>query len=98
MEVHGPDIPKPIFGVVADWDAGWHTWKVGSQPWEPEIQDARIQPLPGLFLCGEAYSNEQGWIEGALKSAELVLEKLRVCEPSWTKGRGIPDYKSYIRC
>ena len=37
-----------------------------------------------LFICGEAFSSEQGWIEGAFKSAERVLERLGVpSPPSW---------------
>jgi hypothetical protein len=26
-----------------------------------------------LYTCGEAYSDQQGWVNGALRSAELVL-------------------------
>jgi monoamine oxidase len=37
-----------------------------------------VQPgskLP-MFICGEAYSDAQGWVEGALQTADLVLAKL----------------------
>jgi monoamine oxidase len=95
-EMHGRELPRPIVGVVSEWDAGWHTWTVGSQPWTESVVSQRTAPLPNLFLCGEAYSNEQGWIEGALKSAELVLKKIGVCDPLWTRSRGVPDYKEYI--
>jgi monoamine oxidase len=95
-EIHGTGVPAPLFGIFRNWDAGWHTWKVGARPWE--ITKERIQPLPNLFLCGEAYSNEQGWIEGALKSSELVLQALDVPAPTWTRWRGISDYEHYIAC
>ena len=36
-----------------------------------------IEPLPNVFTCGEAFSDYQGWVEGALRSADLVLG----CEP-----------------
>ncbi len=26
-----------------------------------------------VFICGEAYSLDQGWVEGALRTAETVL-------------------------
>ena len=29
-----------------------------------------------MYVCGEAFSTEQGWVEGALKSTELVLHEL----------------------
>ena len=28
-----------------------------------------------MTICGEAYSNAQGWVEGALCTAESVLEE-----------------------
>lgn len=94
-EIHGRDsLPKPIFGVARDWDAGWHTWNVGARPWE--VKEETTQPFKNLFLCGEAYSGEQGWIEGALKSTELVLCELRVREPVWRRGRGVSGYRHYI--
>jgi lysine 2-monooxygenase len=28
-----------------------------------------------VFVCGEAFSNQQGWAEGALQSAECLLRE-----------------------
>ena len=28
-----------------------------------------------FFICGEAYSDAQGWVEGALQTADLMLAK-----------------------
>ncbi len=81
QEVYDIEVPKPLFGVYMDWDqdkgrAGWHTWEVGRKPWE--CDDAIEEPWHRrLFVCGEAYSPEQGWIEGALKSVEWMLHRLR---------------------
>lgn len=94
-EIHGREIPHPILGIARDWDAGWHTWIVGSKPWEPAVREQRVQPLDGLYLCGEAYSPEQGWIEGALKSSEQILRALGVREPDWLEGLH-PDLGGYI--
>jgi len=33
------------------------------------------EPLENLYVCGEAFSDYQGWVEGALRSANLVLAK-----------------------
>lgn len=38
---------------------------------------AAMHPAPGVHLSGEAFSaNHQGWVEGALESAEHVVRKL----------------------
>jgi len=67
-----------LFAALRDWMeppfyAGWHSWAVGCKPWD--IRRRMRKPfgdLP-LFICGEAFSVEQGWGEGALRSAEAVL-------------------------
>jgi monoamine oxidase len=28
-----------------------------------------------LYICGEAYSDAQGWVEGALQTADMMLAK-----------------------
>lgn len=35
---------------------------------------ARIVVFEGI--CGEAYSDAQGWVEGALQTADLMLDRL----------------------
>ena len=38
----------------------------------------------GSYVCGEAYSANQGWVEGAVNTAERVLEThFGVRRPSW---------------
>lgn len=39
-----------------------------------------MQPLANrpLFICGEAYSDAQGWVEGALQTADLLLKKFGI--------------------
>jgi hypothetical protein len=75
-EIHGQAVPEPVAGIYMDWNeppfrAGWHTWIVGTDP------DSHSQKIAnfghGLHFCGEAWSRDQGWIEGALKTAERVL-------------------------
>ena len=44
------------------------------------------QPVPGanVHLCGEAYSASQGWVEGAINTAERVLDtQFGMKRPSW---------------
>lgn len=98
-EVMPEAIPEPILGFCMDWGAepfegGWHTWKVQSRGWQ--IEHRITEPLDDLYICGEAYSNEQGWIEGALKTTErLLIDKLNLDIPSWFPGKA-RDFYDYI--
>ncbi len=64
-------IPDPEWMEAYLWDTGYHAWKKGvhSRHVQREIQHL----MPGLFVCGEAYSDRQGWVEGALETAEKVV-------------------------
>jgi monoamine oxidase len=98
--LHGRDVPKPMFGFFADWGrmpfgGGWHTWEVSTQPWKNYRERTVISD--GLYLCGEAYSREQGWIEGALKTAECVLHEFGCKQPpSWLRLPNGIDFSEYI--
>jgi hypothetical protein len=85
-ELHGVPIefiPDPIASIFMDWgggeygEGGWHTWEVHEEPWNFTKNHLEGLFTENLYICGEAYSREQGWIEGALKSTEQVLLKLR---------------------
>ncbi len=65
-------------GFIVDWSkdpflGGWHTWNVGREAQTDRRKMA--SPLEGrrIYVCGEAFSADQGWIEGALRSTERVL-------------------------
>ena len=47
----------------------------GLEPAKAALQEAAVLPLrfPDLFWAGEAFSSHQGWMEGALETAELAL-------------------------
>jgi len=34
-------------------------------------------PSLDVYVCGEAYSTAQAWVEGALETAEVVVQRLR---------------------
>jgi monoamine oxidase len=82
------EIPEPYFARVKDWTddpfgAGWHFWRAGIKVWDvlPKVR----QPIAGIpiYICGEAYTNQQGWVEGALISAEHVVRKYGLNPPDW---------------
>ncbi len=89
-EAHGlRSIPRPYTAVFQDWSVdpfggGWHAWKAGFRYWTVMARMRRPLPRERVYICGEAYSNKQGWIEGALQTAEHVLEReFGLDRPPW---------------
>lgn len=90
MHQLGPDrIPWPNAVYAKDWTedpygGGWHFWRHGIKVWQtlPRLRQP-VDHLP-LHICGESYANQQGWVEGALTSAEHVVQKyFKLQTPSW---------------
>lgn len=88
-ELHAFPVPLPKAALFQNWDddpygGGWHLWNPHNQSW---LVIPRIRhPIPGanIYICGEAYSDHQGWVEGALQTAEKVLEDYFSLEkPKW---------------
>lgn len=61
-------IPHPLWIKPYLWEAGIHGW-LPTNPIE-------LHEIENLFVCGEACSTRQFWIEGALESAESTLQKI----------------------
>ncbi len=78
----GAQIIPPYAVVYRDWTAepyggGWHFWKIGVDSRSVmRFMRRPFRNLPSipLYVCGEAWSRQQGWVEGALASADDVLE------------------------
>ena len=93
-----PKIPDPKYAVYQDWawdpyGGGWHNWNPFVKVWKvmPRIRRMSVSKdsNPRVFLCGEAYSIEHGWVEGALNTAEMVLEEyFGLPRPKWVN----PNY------
>jgi monoamine oxidase len=80
-----PFIP-PYIAVFQDWaqdpfGGGWHFWKIGAD--SKQVMQRMQRPLPEepLYICGEAWSTQQGWVEGALETADIVLEEQLHLQP-----------------
>ena len=74
------NIPAPLWMTHHYWANGAAYWRVG---YDADIIIPKIiKPFSGksLYICGENYSNHQAWIEGALETANLVLDKLEADE------------------
>jgi monoamine oxidase len=75
---HTPIVKNAAF---RDWGedpfgGGWNSWNIGVKSWE--VIDEITHPISALslYICGEAYSDAQGWVEGALQTADIMLSKI----------------------
>jgi monoamine oxidase len=88
-EVHGRAIPAPYAAAQMDWGGdpfggAGHFWNVHAPI--DELVPRAAQPIAGLpvFVCGEAYARSQGWVEGALETAEHVMQRhFDLPRPDW---------------
>ena len=92
MRLHDlPNAPDPVDAAFMDWTddpfgGGVHLWNPGYKSWE--VCDEMTQPVADFpcYICGEAYSTTQTWVEGALETAEHVLQRrLGLGAPGWLK-------------
>ena len=73
----GISVPDPYAAVFQDWSrlpygGGWHSWDVGVLSYNVRVA-LRSPTAEPTYVCGEAYSDDQGWVEGALRSCEKML-------------------------
>jgi hypothetical protein len=93
LEMHGvehrSDIPLPYAAAYRDWSED--PYGGGANFWHLHVDSEQVahdilQPKPDVpvFVCGEAYSHQQGWVEGALRTADEMLTKYFEIElPPW---------------
>jgi monoamine oxidase len=91
-EMHGLRYSAPAYeAAYIDWGAdpfggGVNFWNIHAR--SSEVVPKMIKPVAKapVYVCGEAYSNGQGWVEGALETAEMVLQQhFRLSAPAWAK-------------
>lgn len=68
------DIIEPTYFQPHVWLIGDHAWKPGYD--SDKIAKQIVNPMPNIYIAGEAFSHNQSWIEGALESATEVLDIL----------------------
>lgn len=83
------ELPEPYDHLYHDWSedpfgGGWHGWKAGVCYHEAMPRMRKPLDDEQVYICGSAYSNMHGWVEGALQTAELVLEDhFGLDRPAW---------------
>jgi hypothetical protein len=72
-------IIPPYVAVYQDWtqepfSGGWHFWKIGVNA--RQVSQRMRRPVAGapVHICGEAWSHQQGWVEGALETTDDLLQ------------------------
>jgi monoamine oxidase len=74
--------PAVLNAAFRDWGddpfgGGWNSWNIGVKSWEVKRQIIKPLGARPLYICGEAYSDAQGWVEGALQTADMMLKEMR---------------------
>ena len=71
-------IPKPVYTSFHVWPGAWYYLRAGSKVSNTQVTRWAIQPLsnfPEVMIAGEAYwPDRAGWVEGALFSANKLLD------------------------
>jgi monoamine oxidase len=92
VEMHGVRYaPEPYAAAYRDWSddpygGGVHFWNIGYD--STDVMKRMTQPVEDFpcYVCGEAYSQGQTWAEGALQTAEIVLQqRFGLPPPPWVK-------------
>jgi len=89
-ELHGrDDIPMPYVTWYKDWSedpygGGYHAWKANYNVAGTMAYMRNPDKVESIYICGEAYSDQQGWVEGAFCVAERMLEDyFGLKRPDW---------------
>ena len=65
------DIVEPTYFQPILWNIGDHAWKPGYD--SNKISKKIMNPMKHVYICGEAISHKQSWVEGALETSKEVL-------------------------
>jgi monoamine oxidase len=84
------EVPEAVVGGYGDWSrdpfgGGWNVWDS-----QVDVREAMTNikipfgPDRRVYIVGDAYSGEQGWVEGALTATEKTLQAhLELAAPDW---------------
>ena len=72
-------VPRPVLTSFRLW-SGEHQFGAAYHQWVRFANDETVMgelanPVPDVYVCNEAWSDSQGWVNGSLRSAENVLTK-----------------------
>ena len=68
------EIPEPKWVIPYFWSTGGNTWLPNVDSLSVSKKMLNSVKNEPLYICGESYSRWQAWVEGALETADKVLE------------------------
>lgn len=74
------NVPEPVLTSYRLWNGGddfeyaYHQWTLNAN--DKSIMEYLSNPLPGFYMCNEAISDMQGWVNGSIRSCNLALAKI----------------------
>jgi hypothetical protein len=77
-------IPLPVLTTYKRWSDprmgdGDHQWQVGA--FDYDIRQRLIGVQSAVHICGESYSDDQAWVNGALRSVDELLQAHFMLQP-----------------
>lgn len=75
-------VPPPVLTSFRLW-SGEHQFGYAYHQWarfanDREVIETLASPVENIFVCNEAFSDDQGWVNGSLRSANLVLQRFNI--------------------
>ncbi len=72
-------VPRPVLTSYRLWGEspfgyGYHQWARFAN--DREVMKNIANPVKNIYICNEAYSDDQGWVNGSLRSSDNVLQLL----------------------
>ena len=73
-------IPAPVVATYRRWGVpaagdGDHQWRIGVD--DRAVRRRMANPFPNVYTCGESWSDDQAWVNGALRSVDQMLSVMR---------------------
>lgn len=72
-------VPRPVLTSFRLWNDA-HQFGFAAHRWGLFADDRKVikniaSPVKNVYVCNEAFSDDQGWVNGSLRSADIVLQK-----------------------
>ncbi len=88
-------VPPPVLTSYRLWSGAhefghaYHQWARGAD--DRAVMDEVVSPMRGVFICNEAFSDDQGWVNGSLRSANRVLDAGFAIGPLPVPTKALPE-------
>jgi monoamine oxidase len=79
------DIARPIKVIVCHWECGVAYWNKNVD--SDFTSKLLCNPSQNVYICGENYSLNQSWVEGALETCETAYKKFMLNQGTISESR-----------